>query len=177
MRARALIILALLGSPACQKTPDGDGKEVTSFYVDTAADGKALLYNLIGRWYPEAEIKRLSDRTLTPEQWCAREPTMVFLIPESVQIRCTKGPEMSAMIAIAQQTKDGKIAVTMRAKEDSPLKQLVFDVRGPKATISGNPCFDGKPITYGRFPEFEILSREILGGRRCAQFARAQQAE
>src|SRR5262249_14857524 len=147
----------------------------TSFYVDTGADEKTLLYNLIGRWYPDQEIKRLSDRTLTPEQWCEREPTMIFVYPDSLQVRCDKGAEMGAMIAGAERDKSGKITLQMRAKEGSPLRQLVFDPHGPRATVSGNPCFD-KPTEYARFPEYEILSREILGGRRCPQLVKPEAA-
>src|SRR5205823_1276617 len=120
------------------KSDSPDAGEVTSFYVDTAADEKALLYNLVGRWYPEQEIKRLSDRTLTPEQWCDREPSMIFVIPENVIVRCGKGSELTAMIAQVKTEKGGKITLNMRAAEDSPLKTLSFDLRGPRATIGGS---------------------------------------
>jgi hypothetical protein len=90
-------------------------------------------------------------------------------------VRCAKGAELNAMIAGAHQETDGRITLNMRAKEDSPLKQLSFQARGPKASITGNPCFEGQVVEYARFPEYEILSREILGGRRCAQLARAAQ--
>lgn len=146
-----------------------DAGEVTTFFVDTAADDKALLYNLVGRWYPEEEIKRLSDRTLTAEQWCEREPSIVFVVPDMVTVRCGKDTEYTGMIASARREKDGTIQIVMRAKEDSPLKSVTFHARGAKATISGSPCFEGKPVEYARFPEYEILSREILAGRRCPQ--------
>lgn len=173
--SQAVLLVCTLSG--CSKMPwassePADAGEVTSYYVDVA-DDKTLLYNLVGRWYPGEEIARFSDKTLTAEQWCEREPAVVFVMPESVQIRCQQGAPQSAMIARVQRDKDGKITLTMRAKEDSALKQLHFETRGSRATISGNPCFDGKPVAYGRFPEYEIWSREILGGRRCAQVARA----
>src|SRR5438128_11152969 len=107
MRASAVVTAGLLAlasvssSAGCSSGGKSDlpDAEVTSFYVDTAADDKALLYNLIGRWYPADEIKRLSDRTLTPEQWCAREPMVIFVYPEMIQVQCASGPEQAAMIA------------------------------------------------------------------------------
>jgi hypothetical protein len=180
MERRRLFVLASFAlATAC---PGGAGKEpadageVTSFYVDTGADEKALLYNLVGRWYPQEEITRLSDRTLTPEQWCEREPQLIFVYPDSVQVRCKQGSELTAMIAQARREKDGRISLVLRAKEDSPLRQLTFEERGPKATVSGSPCSEGKPVEYGRFPEYEILTRDILGGRRCAQITKPEPA-
>jgi hypothetical protein len=129
---------------------------------------------LVGRWWPDQEIARLSDRTLTPDQWCEREPSMIFVNADWVQVRCDKGPEMSAMIAKAHREKDGTVTLLMRAKEDSPLRQLGFLATGPKAEITGSPCFEGKAAKHARFPEYEILSREILGGRRCAQLTKPE---
>src|SRR5205807_8970447 len=86
-----------------------------------------------------------------------------------------KGAEISAAIARTQREKGGKISLVLRAKESSPLRQLRFEARGPRATISGSPCFD-QPTEYARFPEYEIFSREILGGRRCAQVMKPETA-
>jgi hypothetical protein len=140
-----------------------------TFYVDTGADEKSLLYNLVGRWYPNTEIKRMSDRTLTAKEWCEREPAHIFVIPEKIEVRCTKGPIISATTSSTKREKD-VILVTLRSAQDAKLKQLRFQVRGPTATIDGSPCDEG-PTEYARFPEYEILSREILGSQRCAQLA------
>lgn len=169
----ATIPLALMlagcpgGVPGLSSAPDA-GPESTGFFVDTGAGDKSLVYNLVGRWYPEEEIKRLSDRTLTPEQWCEREPGTVFIMPDRVEVRCNRGTLHAAAIAEIKRDKAGLITLGMRAPEGSPLRALTFDARGPNATIAGNPCLEG-PIAYGRFPEYEILTRQILGGRRCAQ--------
>jgi hypothetical protein len=175
---RRALILGLLVAAGCDSAKTAgtaaDAGEITSFYVDTSADDKALIYNLVGRWYPQDEITRLSDRTLTPEQWCEREPTVLFVYPEKVEVRCAKGTLHAAMIAQAKRDKDGKITLTMRAKEDSPLKQISIQAKGPRATIEGSPCFEAA-TEHARFPEYEILSREILGGRRCAQVAQVTQ--
>lgn len=171
-----VVSLAAALSTSCQAvsgwTSEPDAGDVTTFYIDTVADDKQVIYNLVGRWYPEEEVRRLSDRTLTPEQWCQREPSMIFVNPDSVTVRCEKGPEQTAMIATAQRHKDGKIVIAMRAKEDSKMRQLTFTARGPQATIAGSPCVEGQQAEFKRFPEYEILGREILGGRRCAQIIR-----
>ena len=38
---------------------DAGANPQTSFFVDTGADEKQLLYNLVGRWYPADEIAPL----------------------------------------------------------------------------------------------------------------------
>lgn len=165
-----LIFSAAIVSTGCTAgvlSPQDAGAPA-SFFIETGADQKALLYNLVGRWYPEDEIKRFSDRTLTAAQWCEREPSTIFLAPEKVEVRCTKGSVDEATIAKVSRESDGTITIRLRTKEDSNMRELRVLARGPKATITGSPCASG-PVEYGRFPEYEILSREILGNRRCAQ--------
>lgn len=134
------------------------------------ASSKALMYNLIGRWFPEAEIRRLDDDSMTPEAWCAREPSHVMVHLDEVEVRCDEGPAYSAAIARVERHEGGGIQVVLRAAEDAKLKSLVFeDVIGTGARISGSPCTKDKAANHARFPKIEILRRQILGGRRCAQ--------
>lgn len=163
--------LLLLGLTACfSESKSEDAGAVTSFHVDIGADEKQLLNNLVGRWYPRDEVTRLSDRSLTAKEWCEREPATIFVVPEKVEVRCAKGTLFSAAIAGTKREKDGVIAITLRSREDGKLKQLRVHAEGPNATISGSPCFEGA-VEYARFPEYEILTRDILGGQRCAQLA------
>ncbi|MCK6552771.1 hypothetical protein L6R52_43510 [Myxococcota bacterium] len=131
----------------------------------------SVIYDLVGRWYPEAEIARLSDRTLTPEEWCRREPSMIFVVPEKVTVACDDGAPISAMVAVARRPAGDRVEVALRAKPGSPLTKLTFDVDGTRATITGSPCDRGASARYARFPRYELLGREILGGRRCAELA------
>jgi len=156
----------------------GKGQEQaaeTQVYDYTAAafadsDSKALIYNLIGRWFPEAEIKRLDDDSMTPEAWCAREPSHIRVHLDEVVVQCDSGPTYSAAIARVTRHESGGIQVVLRASEDAPLKSLLFEkVIGTKAEISGSPCAEGKKMVHARFPKIETLRRQILGGRRCAQ--------
>lgn len=170
---RAGVFLLGFGLSACGALGGGSSTATDAgpqtFYIETGADEKALLYNLVGRWYPDTEIKRLSDRSLTAAEWCEREPAHIFVVPEKIEVRCAKGAAISAAVSMTKREKD-IIAVTLRSAQEAKLKQLRFNVRGPTATISGSPCDEG-PTEYARFPEYEILAREILGGQRCAQVA------
>lgn len=173
MRASwAAIAFFGLASTACptQEAPiapaDAGSRTV---YIETGADEKQILYNLIGRWYPQDEIKRLSDRSLTAREWCATEPAMIFIVPEKVEIHCSNGQVTSAAIASTKREKDGVVSIGLRSTEEK-LKNLRILARGPAATITGNPCFEGA-VEYARFPEYEIIARDMLGGQRCAQLA------
>ena len=91
-------------------------------------DDKSKLYNLIGRWYPTAEVTRLKDETLTPEEWCAREPMKLTVMPDSVEVRCDKGQVFTAAIARARtSTVPGELTLLLRVSKDSPLKQVRFE--------------------------------------------------
>jgi hypothetical protein len=168
--ATVLLLTAIGCSGGASTTALDAGANQTAFYIDTGADEKAMLYNLVGRWYPQEEITRLSDRSLTAKEWCEHEPALIFVMPDKVEVRCHKGPLMSAAISETKQEKGGITAITLRSTQDAKLKQLRIHATGPKATISGSPCFEDA-VEYARFPEFEILTREILGGQRCAQLA------
>lgn len=132
-------------------------------------DAKSLVNNLIGRWYPEAEIKRLDDDTMVPEEWCKRPPTVLQIWSDEVKVQCDGGDPISAPIARVQQSKAGGIDLVLRAKEDAAMRVVHFvEVKGPKSVIEGTPCF--KTATkYARFPKFETLQRSILAGKRCSQ--------
>ena len=137
-------------------------------YAD--ADSKALMYNLIGRWFPEAEIRRLDDDSMTPEAWCARNPSHIMVHLDEVDVQCDEGLPFAAAIARVERHESGGIQVVLRAAEDAKLKSLLFeDVIGTGARITGSPCFEGAATNHARFPKIEILRRQILGGRRCAQ--------
>lgn len=137
--------------------------------VNTGPDTKALIYNLIGRWYPVEEIARLDDDSMTPEAFCAREPSMLTVLLDDVEIQCDQGASVSVAIARVERSAEGGIHLAMRAKEEE-LKHITFKkVLGSTAVIAGSPCYGGKDHDYARFPKYEVLQRQILGGRRCAQ--------
>ena len=129
-----------------------------------------MIYNLIGRWFPEDEIKRLADDSMTPDAWCAREPSHIRVHLDEVVVQCDTGPTIAAAIARVSRHESGGIQVVLRAADDAPLKALLFEkVIGTKAEVSGSPCHEGKKTAHARFPRIEILQRQILGGQRCAQ--------
>jgi hypothetical protein len=168
----AALFLAACTQPGGETEADGGP---TPYTITTAVDDKSKLYNLIGRWYPEGEVKRLSDVTLTPEEWCKREPMLINVLTDQVEARCENGTEFSAGIALVKtSTRPGEITLLLRSPKDSLLRSLRFqEVRGPNAVIAGSPCFAGRPSPHQRFPEYEILTRQILGGRRCSQLGQA----
>jgi hypothetical protein len=172
-RLSSLGLLLALAS-ACGKSEDeAAAKKVFDYAaVNVGADSKALVYNLIGRWFPEEEIQRLDDDTLTPEAWCQREPAMVMVLLDEVTVQCEVGAPTTAAIARVERAEGGGISLVLRAAESSPLKVLTFrQVLGTKAEITGVPCFQGQAHAYARFPRIEILQRQILQGKRCAQIA------
>jgi hypothetical protein len=169
----------LVVSTGCPKGSSGqvDASVYDYTKIDTGADKKALTYNLIGRWYPETEILRLDDDTMTPEQWCAHEPAHIEVQLDDVDVYCTDGTHHSSPIARVDRTPEG-ILLVMRASEGAKLKQLTFsevisrseDKYRPKAKVLGSPCSDSLlPEAYARFPKIEVLERQILDGRHCAQ--------
>ena len=168
----------LLAAAGCEEQEEVPEPGLSPNFVSGPVDDKSKLYNLIGRWYPASEVTRLRDETLTPLEWCAQEPVKLNVMPDSIQVRCGRGAVHSAAIArVKTSTKPGEITLLLRVSKESPMKQLRFeDVRGPTATIAGLPCWEGKPIPHQRFPEYEILTRQILGGRRCSQLEAAAAA-
>lgn len=146
-----------------------DAAPVDYTTINVETDTKALIYNLIGRWFPEAEIKRLDDDSMTPVTWCAREPTHVLVELDQVTVQCDQGLAQEAAIARVERASGG-IQLVLRAKEDAQLKSLVFTKAvGTSVEIAGSPCDDGQGHAYARFHRFETLERQILSGKRCAQ--------
>lgn len=171
-------LLAALGTSGC---PLGskDGKDAgPPNYLAVPGEGKGLLPNLIGRWFPEAEIERLDNDTMTPQAWCAREPTMILVNLNEVLVQCDSGPEIVAAIARVERTQEGGVRLVMRGQDEGPFKSLLFDqVLGPKAIITGSPCNGGERANYARFPKIEVLRRQILSGKRCAQILKQTDIE
>lgn len=172
----ALIALLLAGCPA--SSSESTDAKVYDYTKANVSDTKALIYNLIGRWYPLREIERLDDDTMTPEQWCAKEPEHIFVHLSEVEVRCTDGTGYNSPIARIDRSEQGGIMLVMRAPEDAKFKSLTFkdvitkedDEIRPKATILGSPCLaEPKAETFARFPKIEILERQILNGRHCSQ--------
>lgn len=168
--------VALSGGPAllggCQDgAPAVADSGLTPYVLGTQADDKSKLYNLIGRWYPVSEVKRLRDENVTPEEWCQREPGRLTIMPDQVEVRCADGQVHSAALArVSTSTKVGEITLSLRVAKDRPWRLVRFEGgAGPTAIITGLPCFGGGAEPHQRFPELEILTRQILGGRRCAQ--------
>ncbi len=167
-------LLAACSGPAADGAADASVIDYTKIRVE--GDDKVLIYNLVGRWFPEEEIKRLDDDSITPEVWCAREPTRLLVQLDTVEVQCDSGAPVGLPIARVERQADG-VHLILRAKEGSDFKNLVFQqATGTKAVIGGSPCFPGKSVTYARFPRYELLQRQILSGRRCTQIKRDEEA-
>lgn len=177
-RLAAWAIAGALWAGGCEDPNEVPDTGLSPNFVGGQVDDKSKLYNLIGRWYPASEVTRLRDETLTPLEWCAQEPVKLNVMPDSVEVRCGRGAVHSAAIArVKTSTQPGEITLLLRVSKDAPMKQLRFqEVRGPTAIISGLPCWGGKATPHQRFPEYEILTRQILGGRRCSQLEAAAAA-
>ena len=68
-----LVASALLSACPGEPPPEPADAGFSPFVLPTSADERSNVFPLIGRWYPVDEVKRLSDRTLTPEVWCERD--------------------------------------------------------------------------------------------------------
>lgn len=176
-RTAQILALSLVTAAAGTGCP-GETK-VESMQIDASVpdytklppntDQKGLINNLIGRWYPDAEIQRLDDDTMVPEAWCARAPSKVQVRIDEVSVQCDDGDPHVAPIARVQSSESGGIELILRARDDAIMKRIHFiEVMGPTAKIEGTPCSD-KPMSYARFPKFETLQRSILGNKRCSQ--------
>lgn len=175
----SLVLGGLLASlAACESDPaESSDAGLSPFYLSSIEYEKARLYNLVGRWYPEAEIDRLRDPTLTPEEWCKREPVRIFIHQDRVEVFCeNETPKRAAIARVQTSTRAGELTLLLRASKESPLRQLRFEVQGPTALVTGSPCFRGRATMHRRFPEFEILTRQILAGRRCSQVIEGESA-
>ena len=173
---------ALVGAcavAACGEPPPAAPEVSTSpVIVSAPVDDKAKLYNIVGRWYPQREVERLRDDTLTPTEWCKRAPMRLAVLPDGVEVTCADGRTHAAAIArVRTSTRAGETIVVLRSGKDGPLRQLRFeDLRGPTVIVSGSPCDPSGTAPYQRFPEYEIMTRQILGGKRCSQLEEGQGA-
>lgn len=160
-------------STAC--APDGRAEPVAGQVFDYSrpygaeTEPKTLIYNLIGRWFPTEEIVRLDNDTMTPEVWCAREPTHIQVFLSGIRIQCDRGPRLETAIArVDRHRSTGGIQLVLRPVDGSDLRTLVFErVVGTTAVIQGSPCFGLRATQYERFPRIETLRRQILGSQRC----------
>ena len=151
-----------------QQQVRADSGVVTFNYQDTEND-KAMIFPLIGRWYPVHEVRRLSDRTLTAEEWCSRPAERILVEMEKARVQCEKGTEYVASVAdVKTTTVPDQFVISFRSTKDAPLRQLVFsNVMGVAAEISKSPCYEGKPVAFQRFPEFDVIRRKVVEGRPC----------
>ena len=173
-----MLLLRGSGLAACSGKKDPDEAPKVFDYSNpygADTDPKALINNLVGRWYPLEELERLSDDSVTAEQWCSRDPFMVKVSLDEVMVRCAADSSYDYAIGrVGRHEASGGIEIALRAPEDSPLRQLAFErVKGSEATISGIPCYKNAPHEYRRFPRFDSLRREVLDGRRCSQLSNA----
>ena len=169
-------LAAAMATSACKGEDDSEfeladpGVEATYSITPDGAD-KSKMFPLVGRWYPISEVKRLSDPTLSAKEWCARGPARTSVELDQVRVTCETTMEYVAPIArVMTSTLPGDILLEFRAGRQYPLQELAFtDRRGSTAIIIGNPCYGYQPALHQRFPEYEILTRAILRGRRCSQ--------
>lgn len=174
---RTLWIAALLALSACgDKQPKGEA--LYDFTQEVQGGPKAMIYNLVGRWYPVEEVKRLEKLGITPADWCKRPISRLELTMDSVELQCDSGVIERAVVANIGPAQGGGIDLKLRASSDAQLNELTFktvvgSARGTEATILGLPCYGGKLHVYARFPRYEVLRRQVLGGRSCDQIGQA----
>jgi len=168
--ALALGAVILAGCPESEAELPDVGP--SPFIFSAGGQEKSRIFPLIGRWYPLSEVKRLSDPTLTAVEWCNRKPAIVKIELDQIHVRCVQGGIQSAGIArVRTSSVPGEVVLDLRAAKDSHLRLLRFrELRGPTARLLGSPCVPGGAATpHQRFPDYEVLTREILNGRRCTQ--------
>lgn len=170
------LALTLLSLCCAEEPPDAAGAPSSSpVIVNAQVDDKSKLYGLLGRWYPVREVQRLRDETLTAHDWCKKPPMRLTLLPDAVEVVCEKGESYSAPLARVRTSTAGEIVLSLRVSKDATMRQLRFqNVRGTKANITGSPCFEGEEEPHERFPDYEIMTRQILGGKRCSQIDAAE---
>ena len=165
--------MAAIGAACAPEGPEEATAQVYDYSRPFGADTdpKTLIYNLIGRWFPTQEIVRLDNDTMTPETWCAREPTHIHVFLDGVWVQCDTGRKLDTAIArVDRDPETGGIQLVLRPVEGSEIRTLIFEkVVGTTAVIRGSPCFDMKATQYERFPRIETLRRQILGSQRCEQ--------
>lgn len=170
-----LLCSALLTVACAEEAPDAAGAPSSPVIVNAQVDDKSKLYGLLGRWYPLREVQRLRDETLTAHDWCKKPPMRLTLLPDAVEVVCEKGESYSAPLARVRTSTAGEIVLSLRVSKDAAMRQLRFqNVRGTRANIAGSPCFEGEDEPHERFPDYEIMTRQILGGKRCSQIDAAE---
>jgi hypothetical protein len=148
----------------------GKAKPLDFAAIDVGVE-KALLYNLVGRWFPVDEVERLRGSSMTAADWCQRPPTMVSVDQESVIVQCSEGDARKSAIGSVKREAGPSVSLFLRNSDTRGDTVLRFrQVTGQTALLEGVDCQPDRPILYRRFPEFEILERQILGGRQCAQY-------
>lgn len=168
-----LLVWALgLGVIGCNKKPQEH--RLYDFTREVQGGPKAMIYNLVGRWYPIEEVKRLEKLGITPADWCKRPISKLELTMDEVALQCDQGGVQRAVVAQVGPGSMGGVQLKLRASTDSKLNQVLFKTvvggaNGTEATIEGLPCYGGKLHVYVRFPRYEILRRQVLGGRSCEQ--------
>ena len=167
--------MLLMGAGACEeeapvilKARPDTGIVTLSF--DDSEDGKSEIYPLVGRWYPVTEVKRLSNRRLTANEWCARPVERITIEIEKARVQCQTGTEYVISIAeVRTSSIPSSYVVNLRSAKDAKFKRLVFEnVQGIGAKIRGTPCYPNESIVYQRFPEYEVFRRKIIEGRPCS---------
>jgi hypothetical protein len=163
----------MLGS-ACEEEKSSapvsvDSGIIAYNYQDTE-DDKSPIFPLVGRWYPVDEVKRLSDRGLTAEEWCSRPAEKITIEIDKARVQCDKGTEYVASIAeVKTSSVPDTFIVSFRTAKDAPLRRLVFSqVLGIVAQVSESPCSPKESVVYQRFPEYDVLRRKIVEGRPCS---------
>src|SRR5262245_36345463 len=113
--ARAILLALIAASTACNFDEPSPASPLDDRALPpaTAGDAKSKLYNLIGRWYPVSEARRLSDVTLTPEEWCSRLPISINVLPDEVEVRCADGLLQQAAIATVHTTTSSEITLVL----------------------------------------------------------------
>lgn len=171
MLATCALVGPLWACPQAETEPTAPPQADAPFVTTAQVDDKAKLYNLIGRWYPSQEVARLKDDTLTPEEWCKRPPVRVNVLADSIEVQCSLTEVHTAPLARVRTSTAGDVILSLRVSKESTLRQLRFEqVQGPRARLVGSPCPGFEAGPYERFPEYEIITRQILSGRRCTQF-------
>ncbi len=167
------VVLTALGGGCSGAGADPNGTTGTEVpvVINAQVDDKSRLYNMIGRWYPSSEVVRLRDDTITPEDWCRAPPVRLVVLADSVEMHCSPTDvHMAPLARVRTTTNAGELILTLRVGKDAPLRQLRFeDIKGPRARISGSPCPKLESAQYERFPDYEVLTRQILNGKRCSQ--------
>ena len=171
MRSVGLVALALVACSGDVPEPGAPIPGAAPVVTNARVDDKSKLYNLIGRWYPASEVQRLTDETLTPDEWCAKPPQRLMVLPDSIEVHCSETEIYTAPLAsVRTSTLAGEVILSLRVGKDAAMRQIRFDqINGPKARVTGSPCQGGAQTDYERFPEYEVLTRQILNGRRCSQ--------